>query len=113
MKVKEIAMRDSPLVDAGSVSFWQLPEFPQSDFPNLPHPHVTQGRLVKEADNMHLYSSFFSVMEEEKEVKKEDEIKEEKGKGKKEIFTLLPHFLSFPSLTNTGSFLKKCHHRWR
>jgi len=50
---------------------------------------------------MHLYSSFFSVMGEEKEVKKEEEIKEEKGKGKKEIFALLPHFLSFPSLTNT------------
>ena len=55
---------------------------------------------------MHLYSSFFSVIEEEKEVKKEEEMKEDKGKGKKEIFALLPHFLSFPSLTNTGSFLK-------
>ena len=59
---------------------------------------------------MHLYSSIFSVMEQEdKEVKKGAlKEKEEKRKETKErngeILALLPHFLSFTSLTNTGSF---------
>ena len=104
-------MADSPLVDGGSVRiflFWHLTlvsNLPPSFFPGLPHPHLTQGRLVKEAGDMHLYSSIFSVMGEDKEVKKGalKEKKETSGRNG-EILALLPHFLSFTSLTNTGSF---------
>jgi len=72
--VKEVAMADSPLVDAGT------------------------GNLVKEAGDMHLYSGIFSVMEEDKKVKTESK-KENDEKRNGEILALLPHFLSFTSLT--------------
>lgn len=73
---------------------------------NLPH-HLpdlclTQGRLVKEAGDMHLYSGIFSVMEEDKKVKTESK-KENDEKRNGEILALLPHFLSFTSLTEAGS----------
>ena len=67
---------------------------------------------------MHLYSGIFSVIEKkeekkegEKEGKKEEKKEgEQKRKEKKErngeILALLPHFLSFPALTNTGFFQK-------
>ena len=77
-------------------------------FPHVPPP-PTQGRLVKEAGDMNLYSGIFSVMTEHKE---NEEVKKEKrtSKGqngeqtKGEILTLLPHFLSFSSCTHAGSF---------
>ena len=58
---------------------------------------------------MHLYSSIFSVMgQEDKEVKKgalkeKEEKREETKERNGEILALLPHFLSFTSLTNTGT----------
>jgi len=82
VRVKEVAMVDSPLVDARS------------------------GRLVKEAGDMNLYSGIFSVMTEDKEreeVKKEERTsKEENGEQRNgEILALLPHFLSFSSCSKT------------
>ena len=64
---------------------------------------------MKEAGDMNLYSGIFSLMAENKErdeVKKEERrSKEENGeKGNGEILALLPHFLSFSSCTNAGSF---------
>ena len=64
---------------------------------------------MKEAGDMHLYSSIFSVMgQEDKEVKKgalkeKEEKRKETKERNEEILALLPHFLSFTSLTNTGT----------
>ena len=64
---------------------------------------------MKEAGDMHLYSSIFSVMgQEDKEVKKvalkeKEEKREEMKERNGEILALLPHFLSFTSLTEAGS----------
>ena len=77
----------------------------QNSFPAVPT-LLTQGRLVKDAGDVHLYSGIFSVIEKtegKKEGKKEEEKKtKEKKERKGEILALLPHFLSFPALTNTG-----------
>merc|ERR1719234_1823644 len=83
VRVNELAMAESPLVDAGSVP-----------------PPAAQGRLVKEAGDMHLYSGIFSLMlEEDKENEEETKSKEVKGERNGEILALLPHFLSLSSLT--------------
>ena len=61
----------------------------------------TQGKLVKEAGDVHLYSSVFAVnvMDDNK---KNTEVEDEEKTG--EILALLSHFLAFASLTSAGSF---------
>ena len=56
---------------------------------------------MKEAGDVHLYSSVFAVnvMDDNK---KNTEVKDEEKTG--EILALLPHFLAFASLTSAGSF---------
>ena len=63
----------------------------------------TQGRLVKEAGDVHLYSSVFAVNladDNKKPFEKNTEVEDEEKTG--EILALLPHFLA--SLTSAGSF---------
>ena len=60
----------------------------------------SQGKVVREAGEVHLYSGVFSVVAEDsakfnKEDNKEDNMEEE-------IHALLPHFLAFSSLAKTG-----------
>merc|ERR1719385_280929 len=77
VRVKEVVIADSPMVDAGS------------------------GRLVKEAGDVHLYSGIFSVIEKKEEKKEGEQKRKEKKERNGEILALLPHFLSFPALENT------------
>ena len=65
----------------------------------------TQVRLVKEAGDVHLYSSVFAVNvteDNKKPFEKNTEVEDEEKTG--EILALLPHFLAFASLTSAGSF---------
>ena len=56
---------------------------------------------MKEAGDVHLYSSVFAVnLTDDNEKNKEVEDEEKTG----EILALLPHFLAFASLTSAGSF---------
>ena len=58
----------------------------------------SQGKVVREAGEVHLYSGVFSVVEEDSaKFNKEDNKEEEE-----EIHALLPHFLAFSSLAKAG-----------
>ena len=58
----------------------------------------SQGKVVREAGEVHLYSGVFSVVAEDSaKFNKEDNKEEEE-----EIHALLPHFLAFSSLAKSG-----------
>ena len=59
----------------------------------------SQGKVVREAGEVHLYSGVFSVVEDESAKFNLEDNKEEE---EEEIHALLPHFLAFSSLAKAG-----------